>query len=211
MRKVAILGGAFDPVHWGHLLLAETALSQCLLDHLIWVPDPSPPHKRRQSLLGYEHRWQMVKQAIVDRPEFEVLGAQLTHQPSYAIETLLHLNSRYPDVQWYWVIGWDAFQTLPKWYRCEEFVQQCQWLVAPRPTGTQTVTPPFCIESVVQQLALKGMQLKVYPLEMPFCGISSSLIRQYCRQGRSIRYLVPDAVRTYIEVHQLYPADPHPR
>jgi len=135
MGKTAIFGGTFDPVHWGHLLAAQTAASQFNLDRVIWVPDRSPPHKCRRDLASFEQRRAMLALAIADRPDF--LLAPPASNPSgssFAIDTLLYLQKLYPGDRWYWIIGSDAFRTLPKWYRCGEIGGLCDWLVGPRPS-----------------------------------------------------------------------------
>lgn len=135
MAKIAILGGTFDPVHWGHLLAAETAASQFNLDRVIWVPDRSPPHKWRPDLASFEQRREMLALAIADRPDF-VLSPRSANPSgsSFAIDTLLYLQKLYPGDRWYWIIGSDALQTLPKWHRCREIGGLCDWLVVPRPS-----------------------------------------------------------------------------
>ncbi|MEG4104600.1 nicotinate (nicotinamide) nucleotide adenylyltransferase [Microcoleus sp. S13_C5] len=136
MGKIAILGGTFDPVHWGHVLVAETAASQFALDRVIWVPDRSPPHKERPDLASFEQRREMLALAIGDRPDFLISPRSANpSDSSFAIDTLLYLQKLYPgDHRWYWIIGSDALITLPKWHRCCEIAGLCDWLVAPRPT-----------------------------------------------------------------------------
>ncbi|GAB4197207.1 MAG: nicotinate-nucleotide adenylyltransferase [Coleofasciculaceae cyanobacterium] len=218
MGRVAILGGTFDPVHWGHLVLAETALSQLNLDVVIWVPAYRPPHKREQR---YEHRRSMVEIAIAGNSRFVLEPRKTCHtQTDYAIGTFVDLQDTYPNHQWFWIIGLDAFQTLPRWYRRERLVPACDWLVAPRPyrmpatptlastnTNSSQVTDTqanWIGQQVARQLASQDISIRWQLLQMPPLGISSSLIRQYCLQGRSIRYLVPEGVRAYITTHNLY-------
>jgi len=221
MERVAILGGTFDPVHWGHLVLAETALSLLDLAMVIWVPVHRPPHKRGR---GYEHRRLMVEIAIAGNSAF-VLEPRKTSQaePDYAIGTLADLQDTYPNRQWFWIIGLDAFQTLPRWYCRERLVPACEWLVAPRSlpitstaalveTSTSAqqeieIQASWLCQQIAEQLASQGIPIRWQLLPMPPLGISSSLIRQYCRQGRSIRYLVPEGVRAYITTHNLYLGD----
>lgn len=213
------MGGTFDPVHWGHLLIAETALSQATLDQVSWVPDRCPPHKRAA---GFEHRLEMVRLAIADHPAFAISPGATNHSgPSYAIQTLIDLQSVYTNTQWYWIIGLDAFQTLPRWYRRQELAAQCDWLVVPRlvpaappreELGGMTAQIESICKQVTQQLAEQFISIRWQLLQMPWVGVSSSLIRQYCRDGyadakgvrSSIRYLVPEAVRIYIATHNLY-------
>jgi nicotinate-nucleotide adenylyltransferase len=260
MRKIGILGGTFDPVHCGHLLMAQMATSQVALDRVIWVPDRSPPHKSRSSLASFEHRREMLTLAIADRPNF-VLAPLLSNPSgtSLAIDTLLYLQNSHPDDRLYWIIGADAFQTLSKWHRCREIGAQCDWLVASRQNPgdgeggsgrggewergrggvgegerggvgegkrggvgegergewerrrggeweKMQVQTNAIGSRVAEQMALLDVQIQWQVLAMPAIDISSSQIRQYCREGRSIRYLVPEAVITYIAAHQLYRA-----
>ncbi|MFB2897059.1 nicotinate (nicotinamide) nucleotide adenylyltransferase [Aerosakkonemataceae cyanobacterium BLCC-F50] len=204
MQKVAIFGGTFDPIHWGHLLIAQTALDRLGLDRVIWVVDRSPPHKQLSTQLNFQYRWEMVQLAIADRPAF-ILPDITTKSPghSYAIETLTHLQAVYPQTHWHWIVGQDAFATLPRWYRRQELIPECDWLVAPRPEGSNIELELLC-KTVVEQLATQSIPICWQVLSVPPVAISSSLIRQYCQQNRSIRYLVPEAVRTYILNQQLY-------
>ena len=205
------MGGTFDPVHWGHLLIAETALSQVALEQVIWVPAQYPPHKR---VARFEHRLEMVHIAIRDHPAF-IISPNSAHQqgPTYAIQTLLELQALYTNTHWYWIVGLDAFQTLPRWYRRQELAAQCDWLVVPRlvpdapeldELASMTTRMELICKQVVQQLKSQHITISWQMLQMPWVGISSSLIRQYCRDRSSIRYLVPEAVRIYIATHNLY-------
>ena len=205
MQNLGILGGTFDPIHWGHLLMAETALSQAALNQVIWVPSRCPPYK---VAVEFEHRAQMVQQAIADHPAFVLLPVEANcTRPDYAIHTLLDLQNLYSSTHWYWIIGMDAFGNLPRWYRRQELVPACEWLVAPRSKPLASMDDPqenLVCHQVQEQLAAQGLTIRWQLLKMPKVGISSSLIRQYCHQGRSIRYLVPEAVRVYIATHNLY-------
>lgn len=108
------MGGTFDPVHWGHLLIAETALSQVELNQVIWVLSPYPPHK--QAVI-FKHRLEIVQQAISDHPTSIVSIQAFNHsKASYAIETLINLQAVYPNTYWYWIVGLNSCQIL-RWYR----------------------------------------------------------------------------------------------
>ncbi|EKQ70821.1 nicotinate/nicotinamide nucleotide adenylyltransferase [Leptolyngbyaceae cyanobacterium JSC-12] len=200
LKKVGILGGTFDPIHVGHLLMAETALEQFNLDQIIWVPAYQSPHKTKE-LVAFNHRWEMLKRAIADHPDFIASDVdQKRGGISYAIATLTDLQHLYPNVDWYWIIGIDAFQSLPDWRSSVEIASQATWLVAPRnQKPSQTIGA-----TVASVLACRAVQLRWYLLKMPQIEISSSLIRQYCQEGRSLRYLVPDPVRVYIATQNLY-------
>ncbi|GAB4365422.1 MAG: hypothetical protein Kow00121_01910 [Elainellaceae cyanobacterium] len=242
MQSLAILGGTFNPVHWGHLWIAETALRQFTLDRVIWVPTYNPPYKSATKLLGFQHRVQMVQRAIANYPQFVLSTVEAQQPTSYAVQTLQALQTHYSSGHWSWIIGLDALQTLPRWYHHQELIKQCKWLVAPRSssqacdlsgwdqppdgfernalvnfpplaqpqlTASLEMNPEFqqsiqICEQVEQQLAREAMQLDWHLLLLPPVNISSSLIRQRCRDRHSIRYLVPDAVQTYILEHHLY-------
>lgn len=227
MQNLAIFGGTFDPVHWGHLLIAQTAITQCRIDRAIWIPSPCPPHKSRTLMSSLTHREEMVRRAIAHNPAFvlESIWAAPTGA-SYAIETLQNLQAIYPNTHWYWILGLDAFQTLPRWYRRQELVPACYWLVAPRldpaleqaalkrPLRTEelqldAIANPmhFLCQQVEEELLSQSIPIRWSLLSMPQFPISSSLIRHYCRQNRSIRGLVPEAVRIYITEQKLYQSD----
>lgn len=204
MGQLAIFGGTFDPIHWGHLVVAQTALSQLNLELVIWVPAGHPPHKTG---LASVHRRLMVQYAIASHPAF--ILSPLETAPTgtdYAVQTFAALQELYPQNQWSWIIGIDAFLTLPRWYGRKKLIPACNWLVAPRSDFSNATkdTPYNCCQKVVEQLAEQEITIRWQLLQMPQLGISSSLIRQYCHSGRSIRYLVPEAVRTYITSQNLY-------
>jgi nicotinate-nucleotide adenylyltransferase len=201
MLKLAVLGGSFNPIHRGHLLMAEVALKQVHLDQVIWVPSQYPPHKQSAELADFQHRFEMVKQAIASYPAFCLSVVDQNHiAPSYAIDTLLDLQTRYPASQWYWIIGLDAFASLPRWYRRQELAVQCRWLVAPRLGQPAEIVG----QRVAEQMAAQSIKIDWQLLQMPLVEISSSLVRQYCRDRRSLQAIVPKSVENYILAHHLY-------
>lgn len=203
MQQIAIFGGTFDPVHWGHLIVAETALNQVPLEKIIWVPSAHPPHKKAAS---FQHRLAMLQAATTDNSGFAVSPIeQLQSSTSYAINTLIDLSNFYPNTHWYWIVGLDTFQTLPKWYRGQELAQLCDWLIAPRYLGSECITQTDLIcKQVEQKLARQSATIHWHLLHTPLVGVSSSMIRNLCRDRQSIRYLVPESVRSYIADHNLY-------
>jgi len=203
MQQLAIFGGTFNPVHWGHLLIAEMALHQVPLDQIIWVPSLNPPHKKAALL---EHRVEMLQLATRENPAFTVSSME-TNKPgvSYSINTLIELSSVYSNARWHWIVGLDTFQTLPRWYRGQELAQMCNWLIAPRLLGSDSLVQSELIcKQVEQQLKQQSSTIHWQFLDIPLLGVSSSLIRKLCNEGQSIRYLVPDGVRFYIRTHKLY-------
>jgi len=134
MQRRAILGGTFNPPHLGHLAVAAVALERAGLHQVIWVPAGQPPHRTIDRLTKLPHRLEMLRLAIAPYPAFSLSTVDCDRaSPSYAVHTLLELQRQYPASHWYWIIGLDAFQTLPRWYRRLELIPQCTWLVAPRP------------------------------------------------------------------------------
>jgi nicotinate-nucleotide adenylyltransferase len=220
MQRVAIFGGTFNPIHWGHLITAEAALNQAHLDRIIWVPSHRPPHRTYSDVVSFQHRMEMVKRAIADHNAFFLSTVELDRPGnSYAIDTFTELQILYPNNQWFWLIGLDAFQSLPRWYRGQELAAQCSWLIAPRAaTASSTaVTMPtpasstagntsadLACQHVAHCMAQQSVTLQWQLLDMPFINISSSLIRHYRGDRHSIRYLLPDTVNDYIIEHSLY-------
>jgi nicotinate-nucleotide adenylyltransferase len=203
--------------------MAETALQQFALEQILWVPSYCPVYKSAPDLLSFEHRTEMLRRAIASHPQFILSTIEQTQpHPVYAVDTFLALQSQYPDCSWSWILGLDAFRSLPRWYHYQELVPRCRWLVAPRwpqadqleeiaepNVGERSSQPhPFSLsatcQQVAKQLAQASINLTWHLLDMPRLDISSSLIRRYCRDRRSIRYLVPEPVRLYIHEHQLY-------
>ncbi len=203
MQQIAIFGGTFDPIHWGHLLIAETALHQVPVEQIIWVPSLNPPHKRAAA---FEHRLEMLKLATKDNPAFTISLVEVNRPgTSYAINTLIDLSAAYPHTHWYWIVGLDTFQTLPRWYCGHELAQMCDWLIAPRLLGGETIAQSELIcKQVEQQLINQSISIRWQLLHIPLVGVSSSLIRQLIRDRQSIRYLVAEPVRLYIAAHNLY-------
>jgi len=211
MRSIGIFGGTFDPVHWGHLILAETALNQIPLEYVIWVPSLNPPHKQATS---FEHRVEMLQLATRDNPFFTISLVEVNRSgTSYAINTLLELSAFYPNTHWYWILGLDAILTLPRWYRGRELVQMCDWLIAPRLVGGENIAQTELIcKQLDEELQKKSYTINWQLLHIPVVGLSSTLIRQKCSDGsanakgerQSIRYLVPESVRLYIAAQNLY-------
>ncbi len=194
-ERVGILGGSFNPVHLGHLVIAEQARQQANLDRVLWLPNGQPPHKQLAPGASNADRWQMVNLAIANHAQFVATNLEIARPGySYAADTLTHLRQTQPDTHWHWIIGADALKDLPQWHRAAELGELCDWIVAPRLGDLSHI-----VQSVSQKLALKSQTL-----EMPVLDLSSTLIREFVAQGRSLRYLVPDAITTYIQTHQLY-------
>lgn len=217
MQKIAIFGGAFNPVHWGHLRVAEAALHQTSLNCVLWVPSAQPPHKGQYNILPFHHRLTMVQLAIARYPHFAVSPIEQefvqdrnhrSGQPVFAVETLRALQTLYPAAQWYWLLGLDTFLTLPRWYDNAELAQTCDWLVAPRVVDSAATDPVTAAqqagEAVAEWFRQQAIPLQWQVLPMQVVHLSASQVRQTCRERKSLQNLVPDAVQTYLLTHHLY-------
>ena len=202
-QKIAILGGTFNPIHMGHLIVAEAALDQFSLDRILWVPTGCPLYKSTTELASFSDRLNMVRLAIASNPQFEVSAVEQIYSIFYASDTFSTLQTLHPDSQWAWIIGLDAVRSLPQWQGRQELIPHCTWLVAPRGDTASQGSEKIC-QQVATQLWAEQIRFEWRMLEMPLVGISSELVRQYCGDRRSIRYWVPDAVSTYIQAQSLY-------
>lgn len=200
-KKTGILGGTFNPVHNGHLILAQNALETLELEKVLFIPCARPPHKSCVNLIDARHRAEMIESAIDRDPRFELSEIELRRGGvSYAVDTLMELRSQFPDRTFYFIIGGDTLKELHLWRRIYDLLEMCVFAVFPR--------PPLNLNSI----AAADIELEPpWPeklLNNVFAGrrieISSSEIRYRIAEGMSIRYLVPQAVEMYIAEHGLY-------
>ncbi|HXG41823.1 MAG TPA: nicotinate-nucleotide adenylyltransferase [Dehalococcoidia bacterium] len=196
--RIGVLGGTFDPVHWGHLVLAEQARDQLSLERVLFVPAGLPWRKVDRAVSPVAQRVEMVRLALESSPfELSLLEAERPG-PSYTVDTLQQLREMLPGAELYFIMGHDALWDLPNWHRPADIVSLACLAVARRPDRSG--------EEALAEVArrLPAVRERVVWLEMPLLGISGSDIRRRVREGRSIRYLVPPAVEDYIHRHGLY-------
>jgi nicotinate-nucleotide adenylyltransferase len=201
-ERIALYGGSFNPIHHGHLIVARSVTEQLRVDRLVVLPSARPPHKSAGALLDADHRVAMVRLAIEGEPHFELSDYDLTRPgPSYTIDTVAHFREEFGlDVSLYWMIGVDSLNDLTTWYRVRALVDACRIITALRPGWEEIDWEQLRTRLSEDQIA----DLKAGLLSTPRVEISSTDIRRRVREGRSIRYLVPDRVREYIEEHKLY-------
>jgi nicotinate-nucleotide adenylyltransferase len=187
VKKVGILGGTFDPPHLGHLLIAND-VQHCLnLDEVWFMPNRIPPHKQSESITSTEHRIEMLNAALGERPSFLLQTIELEREgPSYTYDTILLLKENHPAIDFHFIIGADMVEYLPKWHKIEDLVKLVKFVGVKR--------PGYSIETA----------FPVIEVETPQFEVSSSLIRQRVKGGRSSHYLVPEQVRRIIEEKKLY-------
>lgn len=196
---IGILGGTFDPVHVGHLRIAEEARVRLELSRVLFVPAGQPWLKADEAIASPIHRVEMVRRAIADNPYFELSTVEVDRPgPSYAVDTVAILQQQLgAEASFFFLLGWDSLAELPRWKEPDKLVQMCQLVAVPRPD----FSPPN-LEAL--ESSIPGVTQSVVLLDMPLVDVSSSDIRKRVAQGLSIQGLVPDDVEEYIQEQQLY-------
>lgn len=196
-QAIGVLGGTFDPPHYGHLVLAENARVQLNLERVLFVPAGQPPHKPALPIAPPHHRLEMVKAAIADHPAFSLSRVDLDRTgPHYTVDMLAILRQEWPQAQLFFLLGGDSLSQLPLWHNPAGIVQLARLGVMKRPGHTAN------LEALEQ--ALPGIRERLFWLDVPNLDISSSELRRRIRENLPIRYLTPPAVEQYIREHQLY-------
>jgi len=199
--RVGLLGGSFDPVHYGHLLLAECCREQCRLEQVWFLPAAVPPHKKDHAPSAAQQRIEMLELAIAGHPAFSVCRYEVDRAGvNYTVDTLAHFHEEDPQRELFFLMGADMLNDLPNWRRADRVCELAVMVGACRPgtgeldyAGLTGITSPQRIEVI-----------RRHQVEMPEIGISSSEIRRRVAAGLSIRYQTPRAVEKYIETHGLY-------
>ncbi len=193
--RLGVLGGTFDPVHIGHLLLGESAREQLSLDKVLFVPAGEPWRKQGRQISVAEDRLAMLRLAVGGNQAFEVSTIEVDREgPSYTIDTLEALRSERPNDELFFIVGADALDDMPTWREPERIFELATVVVAGRPVDSDSERP------VGPGIRADGISA----IDMPSIALSSSEVRQRLAQGRTIRYMVPEAVEQYIREHRLY-------
>ena len=226
--NLALFGGTFDPVHRGHLKVARAATAQFALKQVWFVPADIPPHKQKEPVTPYYHRYAMTALAVAGEKEFipslleapDLNALAKDRRPSYSIETVRHVRKMLgKSDHLYFLIGIDAFKDIAKWYEAEALLKECDFIVAARPgfsladvasslpSGLRpnaTVTKLFRKQKIDGPLVLPGATLHLLPETHE--NVSATQIRAAVGRGGALQKLVPDAVAEYIHKQQLYRA-----
>jgi nicotinate-nucleotide adenylyltransferase len=198
MRKIGIMGGTFNPIHFGHLILAENAYEQAGLDQILFMPSNNPPHKNNITITD-EHRTNMVKLAIKDNPHFALSTVEMKREGmTFTKDTLIELTEKNPELDYYFIVGADSFLEIQTWKDPQIIFDLCTILVAGRGNLQEE-------ELNNQYEYLKhNFGAQALFLEMPLIEISSKHIRKKATLNQSIRYYVPENVMNYIADNNLY-------
>jgi len=199
--RLGVFGGTFDPVHFGHLLLAECCREQCRLDQVCFVPSAVPPHKQERTLTPAEIRIEMLELAIAGNESFSISRHEVDHGGvNYTVDTLRHFRTAHPAAEVFFLLGADMLLDLPHW-RETAHVCELATLVVVRRTGLPE--PDFaCLAGLASPERIACF--RQHRVEMPPVGISATDIRRRRAAGLSIRYQTPRAVEKYIETQGLY-------
>ena len=204
-RRVGVFGGTFDPVHWGHLWLAEAAREACRLDEVRLVPAASPPHKQGAVITQPRHRLQMLELATAGLPMFTIDRREIGREgPSFTVDTLGELadelshelnpnGSREPAAELFFLMGADSLADLPTWREPGRIAELATIVAVNR--GDQSPAIPAACAHLADRIEL---------VTMPACGLSATDLRQRARAGRSLLFRTPRPVELYIREHELY-------
>lgn len=198
-QRIGIMGGTFNPIHYGHLIIAENAYEQFQLDQVIFMPTGHTPHKTYGGVKMTHHRCEMVKLAVDSNSHFCVSTYEVEQtEVNYTYKTLQAVSAMYPEAELYFILGADSLFSFDKW-KCPELIcKQATILAAVRDSLTES--------KVDEQIAFLKQQYKgtIYRLDTPNFNVSSKIVRQRVENNETIRYMVPEEVRDYIEKNQLY-------
>ncbi len=199
--KIGVFGGTFDPVHLGHLVIAEQCREQAKLDEVWFLPSARPPHKARPDLTPFERRADMIQLAIAGHAQFRVSDIEKDRPgPSYTADTLAELRRQRPEVDWHLILGSDCLPDLAHWHEPLRVVAQAKLAVVARPGW-----PVWSAEQLQNSLRLADDQrLHLQVVSVPLIEIASRDLRRRVAEGRSVRYMVPAAVAAYIADKGLY-------
>lgn len=199
-RKIGIMGGTFDPIHVGHLILGESAYGQFTLDEVLFMPSGNPPHKRnREGRATLEQRLEMVRLAISGNSHFSLSLAE-AHEEGYTYtkETLERLTREHPDTQYFFIMGADSLFSFSQWKEPQRIAQLATLVVATR----HHVDDPALDAAILHLKAQYGADIR--KLSTPNMDISSQMLRVWISEGRSTHYYIPDNVIRYIRDMRLY-------
>jgi nicotinate-nucleotide adenylyltransferase len=215
--KVGIFGGTFNPVHYGHLRAAEEVMEKLGLNKILFIPSGKPPLKTRE-ITETKHRYEMVRLAIADNPCFELSDIECRlPEKSYTVITIEELKKTDPAAKFFFILGIDAFLDIPNWWQPERLITLTHFIIISRPGSTfcdLQLSPYMKInKNILKELDMCRTEMNTARLKsereatllrLTPIGISSTEIRRLIKQGRSIKYLLPADIQSYIITNKLY-------
>ncbi len=198
--RIGVMGGSFDPIHYGHLVLAEEVRQHFNLERVIFIPVGKAPHKPYYQMAEDLHRYEMVRLAIVDNPFFELSRMEMdSEETSYTVHTLEKLKTIYGyETELYFITGADTLLDLENWYKADQVLNLCTFVGATR--------PGYVSEALIEKAdSLRDRYAaQIELIAIPGLAISSTEIRDRIKQGITVKYLLPDSVEAYIAREGLY-------
>lgn len=199
-ENLGILGGTFNPIHNGHLMLAQCAYEQFHLDRILVIPNRMPVYKNRSDLLSADSRCHMIQLAISDYPYMVFSDIELKRDgPTYSLDTIRTLHRMYPDAELFFIMGADSLIHFQEWHEYQTLLRECNFICAPRNTDTDTT-----LETARATLCNQVPEAHIHFLKFPLMDISSTEIRIAIQNQESTAKWLPPAVRNYIDRHHLY-------
>ncbi len=197
--NIGVLGGTFDPVHNGHLILADVAEENLNLSEILFIPAGQPWLKAERVITPAEHRLQMLRLALDGRPRFRISEMEIERPgPTYTIDTINALKSGpYAEDELFFILGQDTLMQIPQWHDVADLIQLCHLVAAPRP-GVKK--PDF----KALQAEVPGIKQRIMLMKEPKVDINATDIRERVAKGLSVRHLVPEPVNRYIKEQKLY-------
>jgi len=202
MQKILLFGGTFNPIHNGHLIISRSIAESLDIKKILLIPSGTPPYKK--NVIDPQIRLEMVKEAVGIDPFYEICDCEFNRKgPSYSIDTIKWVKETYDKTmeQVYWMIGEDNLEELPKWYGVDRLVSECRFVVACRMSNEQEMKKRW-EKSVIRNPGLEEMHVTF--LQSPIINISSTMIRDRVKEGKTIKFIVPEAVEEYINYYNLY-------
>lgn len=198
-KSIGIMGGTFDPIHYGHLVAANFACEEFNLDRIIFMPSARPPHKDCGHVLDSKSRFEMTRMAIEGNEAFEISALEMERKGySYTVETIEYYLHNYPGVELFFIMGVDALLLINTWKDINRLSGMCKFIVVSR--------PDFSIDK--NDMCFQGTPALLWDnlhiLKIPALAISSTQIRERIQDGKTIKYLLPDSVEQYIIQNNLY-------
>ncbi len=203
MKKIGIMGGTFNPIHNGHLFLAENAYEQIGLDQILFMPSKNPPHKAKPEMITDQQRVDMINLAIQDNSHFTLSTVEMEREGyTYTADTLTLLSKQNLEVRYYFIVGADSLFMMHQWHEPQVIFDLCTVVAATRDhvDGTKLAAQA--------ELLKEQFHADIQLISMPTIQIASADIRSRVAQNKTIRYYLPDQVARYISQHRLYHISP---
>ena len=198
MLKLGVLGGTFNPIHVGHLIVAQCVLEELSLDQIVFLPTGNPPHKSSNIIENGLHRINMIKEAIKHNEKFSVCDMEVKRKGiTYTYDTLCEMHSKYKDVEINFIVGYDTLLDMKNWHKPHEVVKMAKFIVVNRDSSNKEIYE-------YKNSFVKEYGGKILVINIPNIGISSSKIREAIKEGRNPVYMTTEPVYKYIIKNNLY-------